>query len=232
MKNSETNTEQAGKKKGGFRKKLISIFIILLILLIALNFILPNILNRISKKNVVTSASLEDAIMISELSTAEYVYNGIAEKYDEESDEVVCYIAYNATVKVGIDMEDVTFEIDEEEKTIMPILPEISINIATIDEDSLSYIPQNPDITMTEIISLCKEDAITEANESEELYETAEENLKSVIEALVLPLIEDTDYTLIWEDEVTDSSYDSTGSESTDSSTTESDSSLESSESN
>lgn len=232
MKNSETKTEQAGKKKGGFWKKLISILIILLILLIALNLILPNILNRISKKNVVTSASLEDAIMISELSTAEYVYNGIAEKYDEESDEVVCYIAYNATVKVGIDMEDVTFEIDEEEKTIMPILPEISINIATIDEDSLSYIPQNPDITMTEIISLCKEDAITEANESEELYETAEENLKSVIEALVLPLIEDTDYTLVWEDEVTDSSYDNTGSESTDSSTTESDSSLESSESN
>lgn len=158
--------------------------------------------STIDKEDVITAVDLEEAIDVSQLSTAEFIYNGIAEKYSEDdSDEVDCYIAYNATVKVGIDMEDVSFEIDDEAMTVTAILPEIEINIATIDEDSLSYIPSNPDVDLSEVISLCKEDAITEANSSETLYETAEDNLKSVIEALLSPLLTSADYTLVWESE-------------------------------
>ena len=43
--------------------------------------------------------------------------------------EVECYIAYNANVKVGIQMEDVKFDIDEDKKTVTPVLPEITVNI-------------------------------------------------------------------------------------------------------
>ena len=35
-------------------------------------------------------------------------------------------------------MEDVKFKIDEEKKTVTPILPEIEINIATLDENSIA----------------------------------------------------------------------------------------------
>lgn len=96
-------------------------------------------------------------------------------------------------------MEDVEFEIDEENKTVTPILPEISVNIAALDENEISYIPKNPDIPLKEIIVLCKEDAVREANDSKKLYQTAEENLKAVIEALVSPILEHAGYTIKWQ---------------------------------
>ena len=45
----------------------------------------------------------------------------------------------------------------------------------------LSVLPHNPDLSLKEVITLCKEDAINEANTSDKLYETAEENLQSVL---------------------------------------------------
>ena len=158
--------------------------------------VLPAVISRIEKEDVITSAQLEKAIDISQLSTAEFVYNGIAEKYNEEHPERVdCYIAYNASVKVGIQMEDVTFEIQEEEKTVTPVLPDITVQIATLDENSLSYIPKNPDVPLKDMLILCKEDAIREAGESE----TAEENLKMVMEALLSPVLENAGYSLVWQ---------------------------------
>ena len=155
--------------------------------------VLPAVISRIEKEDVITSAQLEKAIDISQLSTAEFVYNGIAEKYNEEHPERVdCYIAYNASVKVGIQMEDVTFEIQEEEKTVTPVLPDITVQIATLDE-------KNPDVPLKDMMILCKEDAIREAEESEKLYETAEENLKMVMEALLSPVLENAGYSLVWQ---------------------------------
>ena len=98
-------------------------------------------------------------------------------------------------------MEDVTFEIQEEEKTVTPVLPEITVQIATLDEDSISYIPKNPDVPLKDMLILCKEDAVREAGESEKLYETAEENLKMVMEALLSPVLENAGYTLVWQAE-------------------------------
>lgn len=180
------------------KKKL---FLLILVVVIAggAGLILPNKLNKIGKENTITTSQLEKAIDISQLSTAEFVYNGVAEKYSEDNpDEAECHIAYDANVKVGINMEDVKFKIDEEKKTVTPILPKIEINIATLDENSISYIPKNPDLSLKEVITLCKEDAINEANNSDKLYETAEENLQSVIEALLSPILEHEGYSIQW----------------------------------
>ena len=116
----------------------------------------------------------------------------------ENPDEIDCYIAYDANVKVGINMEEVTFKINEEKKTVTPVLPKIEINIATLDENSISYIPKNPDLSLKEVITLCKEDAMNEANHSDKLYETAQENLESVIEALLSPILEHEGYSIQW----------------------------------
>ena len=95
-------------------------------------------------------------------------------------------------------MDKVTFSIDEENKTITPELPEIDVNSVTVDPDSLSYIPQNPDIEMKEILELCKKDALDEAAESKELYQVAEENIQSAIEALLSPILKNAEYTIQW----------------------------------
>ena len=181
-------------------RKLILAAALVLAVLVVGSLFGPNVMNKIGKENVITSSQLEKAIDISQLSTAEFVYNGIAEKYDDDKPEKVeCYIAYHADVKVGIQMEDVEFEIDEANKTVTPILPEISVNIAALDENEISYIPKNPDIPLKKIIVLCKEDAVREANDSKKLYQTAEENLKAVIEALVSPILEHAGYTMKWQ---------------------------------
>lgn len=157
------------------------------------------LLDKILGTSMVTSSQLEQAIYIDELSTAEFIYNGIAEKYKEDNeDEIECYVAYNSSVKVGIKMEDVKFKINKDKKKITPVLPALKINIATVDPDSISYIPKNPDIELKEVIKLCKEDAMREANDSKELYETAEENIKSVIEALLDPVVSSKGYSIIW----------------------------------
>lgn len=182
------------------KKKLISI---IFIAVIAISIIGTTIITKIGKNNVITSSQLEKAIDISQLSTAEFVYNGVAEKYEDNNQEKIeFYISYNANAKVGIQMEDVKFEIDEKNKTVTPILPEITVNIATLDEESISYIPKNPDIALRDIITICKEDAMNEANNSEKLYQTAEDNLRAVIEALLSPILKNAEYSIVWKSEI------------------------------
>ncbi len=180
-------------------KKKVILMIIVAIALVALGFWGSTVMNKKEKTDILTSSQLAKAIDISQLSTAEFVYNGVAEKYsDENPKEAECYISYNANVKVGIQMEDVEFKIDEKEKTVTPVLPKITVNIATLDEEAISYIPKNPDLTLKEIITLCKEDAMNEANSSEKLYQTAEENLRAVIEALLSPILDNAGYSVVW----------------------------------
>lgn len=180
-------------------KKIISVIIIVVVMAAVMIFVGLMVRNKSEKDSVITSAQLVKAIDTNELSTAEFVYNGVAEKHEEDNpEEVECYIAYNANVKVGIQMEDVEFNIDEDKKTVTPILPEIVVNVASLDEDAISYIPKNPDISLKEIITLCKEDVINEANNSKKLYQTAEENLKAVIEALLRPILKNAEYTIVW----------------------------------
>ena len=182
------------------KKKIIGSVLVLGIVAAAAGLFVPNAVQKITKESVITSSQLEKAVDISELSTAEFIYNGIADKYsDGNLEETECHIAYASTVKVGIALDQITFTIDEEKKTVTPVLPEITVNTVTVDPDSLSFIPQNPDVELKDIMTVCKEDALKEASESKELYQTAEENLQSAIEAPLSPILKNAGYTMQWE---------------------------------
>jgi len=148
---------------------------------------------------IITSSTLKEAINISTLSTAQFTYNGIAEVYkDEKEDKIKCHIRYNATVKAGIDMDLVEFQIDKSNKTIEPILPEINIASNIVDEQSLSFIPEDKEIDLKDALTVCQKDALSEAQESPELLRAAEDNLKAIIEALTYPVISPQGYKIIW----------------------------------
>ena len=152
------------------------------------------------KTTIITSSTLMDAIDISELSTAQYTYNGIAEIYkDEKKEKIKCYIKYNAKVKAGIDMKQVKFDIDDENKTVTPILPEIQINSNTVDENNISFIPDDVDIELKDALVACEEDAKHESQKSTELVDSARENLKSIIEGLIDPILKPNGYRIIWD---------------------------------
>lgn len=149
---------------------------------------------------IITSSILTDAIDISELSTAQFTYNGIAEIYkDEEQSKIKCYVRYNATVKAGIDMNSVMFDIDNDKKTIKPILPEINIASNTVDEKLLSFMPEDVDVDLKEALVACQNDALSESKESSKLLDSAEDNLKSIIEALIFPIVMPQGYKIIWD---------------------------------
>lgn len=151
------------------------------------------------EENKLVRSTLISAIDVTELSTSQFTYNGIAELYkDKNPSKIECYVRYCAKVKAGINMNDVDFEIDNNKKTIRPILPNISITTNLIEEESLSFIPSNIKIDLKDILTACKNDATQEAAKSEELVKSAEENLKSIIEALLCPILDAEEYTIIW----------------------------------
>lgn len=153
--------------------------------------------NQKSKYTIVTSTTLKEAINVSDLSTAKFIYNGIAEVYNADN-TVSGHIKYNAEVKAGIDMNDVEFEINEQNLSIKLILPEIKIQANIVDEQKLSFIPESIDIDISEALKVCQEDAEREAKESDELIKTAQENLENTIEALIYPIVKEQGYSIIF----------------------------------
>lgn len=151
----------------------------------------------VTKADVVTAVELKQAINEDDLSTASFIYNGIADTTNEDGSKEY-HIAYNSIVKAGISMGDVKFDVDDSAKTIKITLPAISINSVEIDPDKLSYLPENPNLELQDILSTCKEDAINEANNSTKLMDLAETNLKNVIEAMLKPITSSKGYTITW----------------------------------
>ena len=187
-------------KKKIKRKIIGGVLVTAIVVVVAAGLFVPGAISKIKKEDVITSSQLEKVVNINDLATAEFVYDGIADKYNEKNpDKVECHIAYESTIKVGIDMDKVKFSIDEENKTVTPELPEVKINNVEVDTDTLSYMPENPKIEINDIITLCKKDAMKEAGEAPELYQTAEENLQSAIEVLLSPILKIAGYTLKWE---------------------------------
>lgn len=87
---------------------------------------------------------MEDIINVSDLSTFEAVYNGIAKVTDEDNPEKVnYYVSYDAKVKAGIDFEKVDITVNTDEKIITVMLPEIKITDVNVDITSLDYIFEN-----------------------------------------------------------------------------------------
>ncbi len=176
------------------RVRTVTICVALVLLLVYLAYLLT----FQSKTETAFTSKLVNALDIAELSTSELIYNGIVDVYDTDGEKILYSIKYDSTVKVGIQMSDVRFETDTLEKTLTPILPDITIQNPVVDPSSIDFIPQNPKADLKDVISACRADAQEEAERSPALIQTAEENLKSIIEALLYPIAKDAGYQIKW----------------------------------
>lgn len=183
-------------------KKIVVIVPVLLaicLLILSIGFKIRSITKE-ERTSAITSSRLIEVIDISELSVAEFNYNGIAELFkDKEKKKIKCRIKYYAKVKASINPEEVTFEIDENDHIVKPILPEIHIDSNVVDEKSLSFMPSDVKADLADVLSACEEDALREAKSSGSLLEMAEENLKDTINALIYPLLDSDGYNVIWD---------------------------------
>ncbi len=150
------------------------------------------------EESVISSAMLTEVTDVAELSSAQFTYNGIAQVYEADGKTVKCNVKYASKVKAGIDMKDIKFDIDNKKKTVTPIIPDIKITACTVDEEQLSFIPENTTADLKDVLKACEEDAETEAKESPRLMESAEENLKSVVEALIYPVVNANGYSIVY----------------------------------
>ena len=206
---SEVTVRQETKRRVRIMP-IIAIAIVVIVIIAVIAFILPGQSSKLQKENYNTATALAKAVEIDNLATAEFIYNGIAEHYREEgqarnpllfwkSDDPVDYrVCYKATVKAGIDMRNVQFSVDEPNKAITVKLPEISLT-SKVDPNGMQFIPEGTDADMQAIFQLCEEDVENEARQSENLYKTAQENLRGTIEALTKPVVSSGGYTLNWE---------------------------------
>lgn len=176
-------------------------YVIIFVLILALIIIGVTAISVSSKKpelEIISKSTLEKIINVSDLSTFEAVYNGIAKVMNEDNPEKVdCYVSYEAKVKAGIDFEKVDIEVDSENKVISVKLPEIKITDVNVDITSLDYIFEN-DKANTSTVSQkaykkCIEDVKNESNSEDAIYDLAEQNAHNIVEALISPFIEQLD---------------------------------------
>lgn len=154
-------------------------------------------------KEIITKATLEKIINVSELSTFEAVYNGIAQVMSkEEPTQTDYYVSYEAKVKAGIDLEKVDVSVDNKTKKISVTLPEVQITDRNVDIASLDYIFENnranTETVSQEAYKACIEDVTNESINEDAIYELARQNAKNIVEALINPFVEqlDSEYVL------------------------------------
>ena len=203
MEEQQTMEETTTPTMSGKTLKLL-LAILLVVIVIAVVLVGTKVASRKSEPEIISKSTLERIINVSDLSTFEAVYNGVAKVMNEKKPENVdYYVSYNAKVKAGLDFEKIDLEIDREEKIITVKLPEIKITDVNVDITSLDYIFMN-DKANTETVSAqaykkCIEDVTNESSNEDAIYTLAEQNAHNIIEALIKPFVEqlDEEYQLV-----------------------------------
>ncbi len=185
--------------------KLIISFLFIILLIVTGIFIKSRLFDEHkNKKEILSVTTLEKIIHISELSTFQAVYNGIAQVMNEKKpDQVDYYVSYEAKVNAGIDFKNVTITMDEAIKRITVTLPEIEITDINVDIASLDYIfvnnKANKSTVSEQAYKACIADVTEESDTEAAIFELAEQNTKNIMRALISPFLEqlDTDYELV-----------------------------------
>lgn len=205
MANKRRNTKSK-TKKGQKKTYIIIAAIVVVVTLVGALFVIPKLTHRPGPLKVVTVSTLEKVVKTSELSTYETVYNGVHEARNEDKpDKVDYYVAYEATVKAGLDFNEIKLTNDEENKTIVVSLPPITLQDPVVTIENLDYIIVNKKVNQdglsAKAYKLCIEDAKQEANEQKAIYEYAQQNAEKLIKGLLTPFVDQMEekYTITFE---------------------------------
>ncbi len=180
-------------------KKYIKI-IVLVILGVILGLVIYSKLSSNQVKLEATSTMI-DQKEVQELYLANFTWNGIAEIPREKNKTT--YIKYEAVIEARMDLTDINkkIEYNEETKEVYITLPKIQlVPVVRVKNGSFSYIPEDAKVDPKEAFTVCEEDAKKEATNNKELMSVAKSNAKNTIEGLLLPLIKEDNYKIVWKD--------------------------------
>lgn len=189
--------EKHRSRRAGLSVLLRAAVLVIAVLVIGRIFISANGRKK-AEAQIITQTRLEKMIQVSELSTFETTYNGIAEvKNKENPDQTDYYVYYESKVKTGIDFAKVGIAVDDETKRITVSLPEIIVTDINVDIASLDYIFENkkantPTVSQ-EAYRACQADVKNESEHEDKIYELAKQNAKKIVSALIQPFVEQVD---------------------------------------
>ena len=190
--------EKENPKSKRIKFKHIAVLFVIIAVIITALMIKIKIFNKKSEPTIISKATLEKVINVSDLSTFEAIYNGVAAVANEENPENIdYYVSYEAKVKAGIDFELVEVEVNETDKVITVTLPEVKITDVDVDIASLDYIfmnnKANTQTVSEQAYKKCIKDVTKESNSTDEIYESARQNARNIGEALISPFVEQLD---------------------------------------
>ncbi len=148
-------------------------------------------------EDVASTPNLEEVIKLYNLQALTYHYNSICHIYeddDEENGELLYHISYAGTVVLGIDMSQVTCDIDDENHIVHVYLPQVEIQSSHVDSSSIEYIfaddSANNSQAGTQALARCTEDFEAKIENETVMFELARESCDSGIRALCAPIVE------------------------------------------
>lgn len=187
------------KKEHKRRKKgKMVVFAVLIVVILAAVAIVVTRNTKKEEPEIISLTALEKMVDVSDMSTFEAIYNGIAEVENEaDPTQIDYYVSYEAKVKAGFDFEKLDMQVDHDRKVITVKIPEIKITDVNVDIGSLDYIFENKKAN-TETVSEqaykeCIEDVTKESAEEKAIYELAKQNAKNTMEAIIQPFMEQLD---------------------------------------
>lgn len=156
------------------------------------DFVEENIIGEEGKVTTVTESTLEEVIKKSQLYTAEYPYNGYVTVYDEDG-SIKYYVAYEGTVKAGIDVTRITVKIDEDTDTITVQLPEVLIEDPVVNAGTMEFIFKkdryNTETVAEEAYRYAEEDLANRVKEDADIRACAQESAKAAERAMIEPWV-------------------------------------------
>lgn len=177
------------------RKKRVSMFILGILATVLVIFLFSALFGaKHSAPAIISTSTLQKIVKVSDLSTFESIYNGIAAVPNPKKEGAISYyVSYDGRVKAGINVEDITIDIDKEGKIVTVTLPEVKITDVFVDIASLDYLfiddKANTFSVSEEAYRACIDDATSKSAQTTVLYELAEENAKNFIHALLSPFV-------------------------------------------
>lgn len=151
--------------------------------------------------NIVNSSTITEVIRTAKLTTAKYVQHGIAKSHIEGKADG--YILYYAIVRPNVNLEEITYEIDDGTKKVTVRIPEkFAFHIELLEDENhqFCYYPKSQaDWTGRDVFYICETDAKQKAEANVELVEKARESLENTIKALLEPILIRSGYTLEFE---------------------------------
>ncbi len=160
------------------------------------DFVEEEIIGDEGKVTTISESSLKEILEISQMSTAEYTYNSIVQKFTEDN-ELAYSVCYNGIIKAGVDFSEIKLNIDNESRTINVTVPDAKITSVTVEAGKLEYIfaddKYNTETVSSEAYALAVNDLEQKASESQKILNPAKENAISTVKALLNPWSKEID---------------------------------------